>query len=213
MDRHTAASPCSTATAWRGSAAASVPNAAICPALRSNARLSVFICRQLLDLAGPGRRLSLAEVEDVLFLRLLHALFGVLLPHLRPRAAEHVRYFVFDDLPRRDGGSLALHRVKAGNAVDVLHRVTGVEPSESRIVAHDADGIDERLRVVEHSLVVERRDLAFGIADRCVDLHRLHLAGELEGAVCRPALDVGSPGDQYILVPEADRLAVPARDV
>src|SRR6187549_705018 len=157
MDRHTAASPCSCATAWRGSAAASVPNAAICPALRSNARLSVFICRQLLDLAGPGRRLSLAEVEDVLFLRLLHALFGVLLPHLRPRAAEHVRYFVFDDLPRRDGGSLA------------LHRVTGVEPSESRIVAHDADGIDQRLRVVEHRLVVERRDLAFGIADRCVD--------------------------------------------
>src|SRR5690606_40223290 len=56
-------------------------------------------------------------------------------------------------------------------------------------------------------------EIAIRVVVGRVDLDRLQAAGPLEGRVRLPALDVGSPGDQGVLVPEADGLAVPARHV
>ena len=48
-------------------------------------------------------------------------------------------------------------------------------------------------------------------ADRRVDLDRLQLARPLERGVRLPGLHVARPRDQRVAVPEADRVAVPAR--
>src|SRR6185437_10359582 len=51
------------------------------------------------------------------------------------------------------------------------------------------------------------------VADGRVDLDGLHLVGELEITVGYPALDVRGPRDQRVPVPEANGLAVPARNL
>ena len=105
---------------------------------------------------------------------------------------------------------------RRGRSSDALREHVGLalfEIAYLHEVAHDADRLDERLGIVEHGLVAETRELAVRVAIRRVDLHGLHLARELEQAVRRPALDVRRPGDERVVVPEADRLAVPARHV
>ena len=86
-------------------------------------------------------------------------------------------------------------------------------PLESLQVADDPDRLHERFGVVEDAFVVEPDYAAGGVAVRRVDLDRLQLVRELGIAVRLPALDVRRPGDQHVAVPEADRLAEPARHV
>src|SRR5204863_584257 len=62
-------------------------------------------------------------------------------------------------------------------------------------------------------LVLHADELAGAVLARRVDLDRLELAAELGTAVVDPALDVRRPADQRLAVPEADRVAVPLRDL
>src|SRR6185437_1127176 len=123
-------------------------------------------------------RLRLAE--NILLLRLVHALLPVFLPDLSPRAAVHVRHLVLDRLAGRDRGRLTLDRQDGRDALDVFDRIALVEVAQAFVIAHDADRLHERLGVVEDGLVIERDDVMTLVPDRRVDLDRLHLAGELE---------------------------------
>src|SRR6185312_10541052 len=91
-------------------------------------------------------------------------------------------------------------------------RVALVEVALLDEIAHDAHRLHERLGIVEDRLVMQTEKLPGCVAIRRVYLDRLHLVRELEVAVGRPALDVRGPRNQRVAVPEADGLAVPARN-
>src|SRR5512146_3362731 len=96
---------------------------------------------------------SLLERKDVLVLGALHPLFPILLPDLGPRPVVHVEHFVVDDLGRRHRRGDALDGIDGLQALRVHERVTLVEVADLDEIAHDADRLHERLRVVEDRLV------------------------------------------------------------
>src|SRR5688572_27661021 len=153
------------------------------------------------------------EAEDVVGLGLLHAGLVMLLPDLPPGPAVHVRHLVLDGRARRDRRRAAVDRVELRQAFDERERIAGLDAAQALKVAHDAHGLNESLGVVEDTLVVQADDVAGGVAIRRVDLDRLQRVRELGIAVRLPALDVRCPRDQRVAVPEADRLAEPARHV
>src|SRR5690606_19556316 len=171
--------------------------------------------RSRLDSRSYGRVAApLFEVEQRLArVGALHALLVVLLPDLRPRAAEHVRHLVPELRARRQRRRDAVHREQRLNAFDVRVRGARVERRALAKIADDPHRLGQGLRVVAHAVVLEARAVAVGVPLRRVDLDRLHLVRGLERAVRGPRLDVRRPGDQRVAVPEADRLAVPARHV
>src|SRR4029079_2087823 len=157
-------------------------------------------------------RLLLPEVEYVLRRGPAHALLEILLPDMGPRAAEHVGHLELDLGARYE------RRVVTVDQVDRLDAVAGHERRLALViefidlyqVADDANRLRKRLVVVHHRFVGQADELAV-LADRRVHLDRLHLVRELELRVRLPALDVARPGDQHVLVPEPDGLAIPAR--
>src|SRR5262245_56477506 len=159
----------------------------------------------------PG--LAVLEVEDVLFVRALHALLVVLLPEVPPRPPEHVEHFVLELGAGRQRRSLAVDREDRLHAFDEDVRIAFGQVTRLREIAHDADRLHERVLVVEDRLVVQADELAGRIMVRRVNLDRLHLVRVLEPCMDLPADEVRRPRDQGVLIPEADRLAVPARDV
>ena len=92
-------------------------------------------------------------------------------------------------------------------------RIAGLGSARLVQVADDPHRLNQRFWVVEHRLVYQTEKLSAGIAIRRVDLNRLHLVRVLERGVRFPSLDIGRPGDEDVTVPEADRLAIPARHV
>src|SRR5687768_6292736 len=137
----------------------------------------------------------------------------VTLPNLRPRTSENVGHSIIERLPGRhrcrvavDGKALryAFHDRKRLAFVEIVLPVERVD---------DPHGIDERLVVVEHDLVLQPEELTRGVLARGVDLDRLEPVAEFETAVRNPALNVRGPSDQRLAVPEPDRVAEPLRDV
>src|SRR5688572_7405658 len=63
-------------------------------------------------------RTSLIEAEDILALRLLHALLEILLPIMGPWAAVHIGNLVLDDRARRNRRRTALQGEDRLHAVD-----------------------------------------------------------------------------------------------
>src|SRR5690606_40732499 len=99
------------------------------------------------------------EVEQILVLiRPLHAFLVVLLPHIRPRAAEHVEDLVLEPGTWRQRGPDAVHRIQRLNAFDVGIRRPLAELAHLSEVADDTDRLDERLRAEEHTSELQSRE-------------------------------------------------------
>src|SRR5688572_7025912 len=148
-----------------------------------------------------------------LLLRPRHAVLMIALPDLRPRPAEDVRRGVLEGVARRHRRGVTLHRETLRNAFHDRKRLDVAVATEPVEMLDDAQGLDERLRVVEHDLLRDADQGARGIRARRVDLDRLEFVAELESAVRDPPLDIRRPGDERVAVPESDRFAQPLRDV
>src|SRR5690606_7455912 len=147
---------------------------------------------------SPALLLLLAEIEQVRCFGPLHALLPVFLPDLRPGPAIHVGYLVLDDATGCHGRCRPLQWVDGLDAFDERHGID-LRINEVATLVHaldDADGINQRLRVIKNGFVADAGEPTLGVPQRRVDLDRLHLPGMLEGGVRRPGLDIGGPGDE-----------------
>src|SRR5690606_20485618 len=80
-------------------------------------------------------------------------------------------------------------------------------------IANYAHGLDQRFFVIQDGLVIQTDEYTFFVMQGRVDFNGLHFVGVLEGGVRNPALHIGGPGDECVLVPEANGFAVPAWDI
>src|SRR5688572_28414587 len=148
-----------------------------------------------------------------LLTRPLHAFLVIALPDLRPRPPINVRHAVLGDLTRRHRRRVAVDGKALRHALHDHERVAFAVVALFVEVVHDAHGLDERFRIVQHDLLLDAQERAGRVLARRIDLDRLHPVAELERAVRGPALNVRRTGDQGLAVPEADRLAEPLRHI
>src|SRR5690606_2617201 len=103
---------------------------------------------------------TLVEAEDIFVIGPLHTLLVIFPPYLSPRPAVHIGNLVLDDGSRRNGRRVAVDRVDRRDAFDEDVRCAFVVVVRLHIIAHDTDGLDERLRVVEDRLVIQPDEAA-----------------------------------------------------
>src|SRR5215510_6160012 len=123
-----------------------------------------------------------SEPERSPLLGALHSLLVIALPDLCPRASVDVGQRVLHGRAGRHRRRLAVDGKALRNALHDLERIALVELAALVEVLHDTDGLDERLVVVEHDLVLEAQELSARVLARRVDLDRLKLVAELESA-------------------------------
>src|SRR5215469_13207228 len=113
------------------------------------------------------------ERKDIRLFGLFHPLLEILLPDMRPGPSIHVRDLVLDRLPGYHRGGSAVLREDGLDALDEGIGVTLLEAAELEVVANDANGLHQRVRVVEDRLVIEADELALRVAIGAVDLDGL----------------------------------------
>src|SRR5688572_10472984 len=105
----------------------------------------IVVSRKRMSQTKPARGL----------LRPLHTLLVIALPDLRPGSAEDVGGSVLERLSRRHRRGMAVHRVALGDALHDREWLAIVGTADPVEVLHDSQRLRERLRIVEHYLLLQ----------------------------------------------------------
>src|SRR5690606_5676989 len=84
-----------------------------------------------------------------------------------------------------------------------------IKVADLLVITHNTYRLRQGFRVIENGFMIEPDKITLFVIIGRINFNGLHLVGPFKNRVPLPALNIGSPGNQHIFIPETNGFAVP----